>query len=146
MFIFSFISFHHRQVYSLSTPRSFHSKGTDPKDKLRRVAVPQGTIKCHKVMHEGTYGRIYSGTLQRTVGDSRDVMIKTVVDGASLTQVAYLLSDGAMLCCVAHPNVLAPIGAFTELPGPPLIAYTKPGKGNLKLYDCFVDDKIYFNI
>lgn len=120
-------------MYSLSTPKSFHSNQSDPKDKLRRVAVPQGSINCKNVIHEGTYGRIYSGILTRAIGDERDVMIKTVVDGASLSQVAYLLSDGAMLCCVAHPNVLPPIAAYTELPGPPLIAYTKPGKGNLKL-------------
>uniref|UniRef100_A0A1B0CBX4 Uncharacterized protein n=1 Tax=Lutzomyia longipalpis TaxID=7200 RepID=A0A1B0CBX4_LUTLO len=68
------------QICSLSTPRSFHSNVFDPKDKLRRVAVPQGTIQCRDVVQEGTYGRIYSGLLQNALtGEAHEVLVKTVV-------------------------------------------------------------------
>uniref|UniRef100_A0A182UGP1 Uncharacterized protein n=1 Tax=Anopheles melas TaxID=34690 RepID=A0A182UGP1_9DIPT len=65
-------------VYSLSTPaRSIHSNGSNPKDKLRRIAVSPGTILCQQLVQEGTYGRIYSGILHHPLGETRDVLIKT---------------------------------------------------------------------
>uniref|UniRef100_A0A182QRR4 Protein kinase domain-containing protein n=1 Tax=Anopheles farauti TaxID=69004 RepID=A0A182QRR4_9DIPT len=123
------------QVYSLSTPaRSIHSNSSNPKDKLRRIAVSPGTIICQQLVQEGTYGRIYSGILHHPLGETRDVLIKTVVDGASLSQVAYLLSEGSTLCGISHPNILFPVAAVTELSGPPKVAYPLAAKGNLKLY------------
>jgi len=59
--------------------------------------------------------------------------LATHTDGASLSQVAFLLSEGATLCPVQHTNILSPIAACTELPGPPQIAYPLPSKGNLKM-------------
>lgn len=75
-----FLLFPYIQVYSLSTPRSYHH-GTngDPKDKFRRVAVNAGTISCEQLVLEGTYGRIYNGTLHHPSGETRDVLVKTVV-------------------------------------------------------------------
>lgn len=105
--------------------------GSDPKEKLRRIpSVQPGTLMCQHLIKEGTYGRIYAGNL----GDSCDVIIKTVVDGASLTQVACLLQEASTLIGVCHPNILTPLLANTELPGPPEIAYAYPSKGNLKMY------------
>uniref|UniRef100_A0A182WTV9 WIF domain-containing protein n=1 Tax=Anopheles quadriannulatus TaxID=34691 RepID=A0A182WTV9_ANOQN len=102
-------------------------------DKLRRIAVSPGTILCQQLVQEGTYGRIYSGILHHPLGETRDVLIKTVVDGASLSQVAYLLSEGSTLCGISHPNILFPVAAVTELSGPPKVAYPLAAKGNLKL-------------
>ncbi|CAD7078245.1 unnamed protein product [Hermetia illucens] len=119
------------QVYSNSTPKSYHSNSNEAKDKLRRIpCVQSGALKHEHLIREGTYGRIYSGFL----GENCDVLIKTVVDGASLTQVACLLSDASMLIGVSHLNILAPMVANAELPGPPAIAYPNPAKGNLKIY------------
>lgn len=68
------------QVYSLSTPRSYHhNTNGDPKDKFRRVAVNAGTMCCEQLVLEGTYGRVYSGTLHHPSGEQRNVLIKTVV-------------------------------------------------------------------
>lgn len=105
--------------------------GHEPKDKIRHLPnVQAGTLQCEHLVREGTYGRIFGGKLT----EHCDVLIKTVVDGASLTQVACLLQDAGMLIGVTHLNVLAPILANTELPGPPEIAYPYPSKGNLKMY------------
>lgn len=102
------------------------------KDKIRHLPnVQAGTLQCEHLVREGTYGRIYGGKLT----ENCDVLIKTVVDGASLTQVACLLQDAGMLIGVTHLNVLAPMLANTELPGPPEIAYPYPSKGNLKMYE-----------
>ncbi|XP_055858556.1 tyrosine-protein kinase Drl isoform X1 [Episyrphus balteatus] len=119
------------QVYSMSTPKSTRGSGNDSKEKLRRIpSVQPGTLLCQHLIKEGTYGRIYAGR----IGDSCDILIKTVVDGASLTQVACLLQDASMLIGVSHQNILAPMMANTELPGPPEIAYPNPAKGNLKIF------------
>lgn len=55
-------------------------------------------------------------------------------DGASLTQVAFLLTEGSILMGISHSNLHSPIAACMELPGPPQIAYPWPLNGNLKLY------------
>lgn len=59
-------------------------------------------------------------------------VLNCISDGASLTQVAFLLSEASLLCGVVHINIHSPIGANTELSGPPQIAYPYPSKGNLK--------------
>lgn len=116
----------------MSTPKSTHSSktGSESRERLRKIpSIQPGTLQCEHLIKDGTYGRIYSGKF----GDSCDILIKTVVDGASLTQVACLLNDASTLVGISHPNVLSPIVANTELPGPPEIAYQNPSKGNLKM-------------
>ena len=114
----------------MATPKSLRNGTYDAKAKLRRMpSVQPGTLTCQHSIKEGMYGRIYVGKLTETC----DVIIKTVIDGASLTQVACLLSDASLLIGISHPNILAPIVANTELPGPPEIAYPNPCKGNLKM-------------
>uniref|UniRef100_A0A336M573 CSON012001 protein n=1 Tax=Culicoides sonorensis TaxID=179676 RepID=A0A336M573_CULSO len=126
------------QLCTLSTPsKSLHSKASQNKklntDKLKSIAVLSECIEMDILVHCGTYGRIYRGNLHENVGQLRSVLIKTVVDNATLTQVSFLLSDASILCDLPHPNLLYPIAAFTDLSGPPKIAYDMP-KDNLKSY------------
>ncbi|XP_033149153.1 tyrosine-protein kinase Drl [Drosophila busckii] len=108
-----------------------HGLSEKPKERLRRIpSVQPGALNYEQLIKEGTYGRIYAGKL----GETCDALVKTVIDGASLTQVACLLSDASLLIGVSHQHILAPLLANTELPGPPEIAYPYPSKGNLKLY------------
>ncbi|KAI8038409.1 hypothetical protein M5D96_008307 [Drosophila gunungcola] len=105
-------------------------KGTH-NQRLRRIpSVQPGALSYEELVKEGTFGRIYAGKL----GESCEALVKTVIDGASLTQVAYLLQDASLLIGVSHQHILAPLLANTELPGPPEIAYPYPSKGNLKIY------------
>ncbi|KAH8272523.1 hypothetical protein KR026_000175, partial [Drosophila bipectinata] len=107
------------------------SHGEKTKERLRRIpSVQPGALSYEELVKEGTFGRIYAGKL----GESCDALVKTVVDGASLTQVACLLQDASLLIGVSHQHILAPLLANTELPGPPEIAYPYPSKGNLKIY------------
>nr|XP_029734570.1 tyrosine-protein kinase Dnt-like [Aedes albopictus] len=90
------------QVYSLSTPaRSIHSNSSNPKDKLRRIAVSPDTIICQQLAQEGTYGRIFYGVLHHPLGETRDVLIKTVV-GKSVMIVGVPLAFPPVLC--VQPN------------------------------------------
>lgn len=92
----------HPQVYSLSTPaRSIHSNSSNPKDKLRRIAVSPDTIICQQLAQEGTYGRIFYGVLHHPLGETRDVLIKTVV-GKSVMIVGVPLAFPPVLC--VQPN------------------------------------------
>lgn len=100
------------------------------KERLRRIpSVQPGALNYEQLIKEGTFGRIYAGKL----GETCDALVKTVIDGASLTQVACLLQDASLLIGVSHQHILAPLLANTELPGPPEIAYPYPSKGNLKM-------------
>lgn len=122
------------QLCTLSTPsKSLHSKASAKKivDKLKEITVGDGTIECDILLQAGTYGRVFNGNLLEAVGILRPVLVKTVVENATLTQVSFLLSDASLLCGVQHPHLLYPIAAFTDLSGPPKIAYEMP-KENLK--------------
>lgn len=123
---------------TLSTPsKSLHSKASHNKkfntDKLKKISVPAQCIESDVLLHRGTYGRIYRGNLHELAGQLRPILIKTVVDNATLTQVSFLLSDASLLCGLQHPSLLSPIAGFTDLSGPPKIAYEMP-KDNLKSY------------
>ncbi|XP_034477179.1 tyrosine-protein kinase Dnt [Drosophila innubila] len=108
-----------------------HGHSEKTKERLRRIpSVQPGALNYEQLIKEGTFGRIYAGKL----GETCDALVKTVIDGASLTQVACLLQDASLLIGVSHQHVLAPLLANTELPGPPEIAYPYPSKGNLKIY------------
>lgn len=106
------------------------SHGEKGNQRLRRItSVQPGALSYEELVKEGTFGRIYAGKL----GESCEALVKTVIDGASLTQVACLLQDASLLIGVSHQHILAPLLANTELPGPPEIAYPHPSKGNLKM-------------
>jgi len=106
------------------------SHGDKGNQRLRRIpSVQPGALSYEELVKEGTFGRIFAGKL----GESCEALVKTVIDGASLTQVACLLQDASLLIGVSHQHILAPLLANTELPGPPEIAYPYPSKGNLKM-------------
>ncbi|KAM8713893.1 hypothetical protein ACLKA7_014107 [Drosophila subpalustris] len=108
-----------------------HGHSEKTKERLRRIpSVQPGALNYEQLIKEGTFGRIYAGKL----GETCDALVKTVIDGASLTQVACLLQDASLLIGVSHQHILAPLLANTELPGPPEIAYPYASKGNLKIY------------
>lgn len=78
--------------------------GYEAKDKWRRLEVSPEAIDCLQLVREGTYGRVYSGTLlvkgcdksasrehitsnnnhyKNDNEETRDVLIKTVLGGCS---------------------------------------------------------------
>lgn len=126
------------QVCTLSTPsKSLHSRASNNRkvntDKLKPITVSANCIETELLLHRGTYGRIFRGNVHEGVGQLRPVLVKTVVDNATLTQVSFLLADASLLAEMQHPNLLYPIAAFADLSGPPKVAYDMP-KDNLKTY------------
>lgn len=56
-----------------------------------------------------------------------------IADGASLTQVAFLLSEGSIFAGVSHPNIHSPVAVSLTVPPAPKIAYPFAAGGNLKM-------------
>lgn len=52
-------------------------QSTDPCEKARAMAVPRSALHCRNVVQEGTFGRVYRGTLSNA-GRDQEVVIKTV--------------------------------------------------------------------
>lgn len=126
------------QLCTLSTPsKSLHSRASNNKkpntNKLKSITVPADCIETELLLHRGTYGRIFSGNLHEGVVQLRAVLVKTVVENSTLTQVSFLLADASLLAEMQHPNLLYPISCFADLSGPPKVAYDMP-KDNLKSY------------
>jgi len=68
------------------------SHGEKGNQRLRRItSVQPGALSYEELVKEGTFGRIYAGKL----GESCEALVKTVIDGASLTQVACLMAREA---------------------------------------------------
>lgn len=87
--------------------------------------------ECIHAQHEITQ-RLHSQIHTPSSSFSLSLSLSHQTDGASLTQVAFLLSEASLLCGVSHINIHSPVAANTELSGPPQIAYPYPSKGNLK--------------
>lgn len=54
-----------------------NSQSTDPCEKARALAVSRSALYCRNLVQEGTFGRVYKGTLE-LAGREQEVIIKTV--------------------------------------------------------------------
>jgi len=52
-------------------------QSTDPCEKARALAVSRSALYCRTLVQEGTFGRVYKGTLE-LAGREQEVIIKTV--------------------------------------------------------------------
>lgn len=52
-------------------------QSTDPCEKARALAVSRSALYCRNLVQEGTFGRVYKGTLE-LAGREQEVIIKTV--------------------------------------------------------------------
>lgn len=55
----------------------FRFQSTDPCEKARALAVPRSALYCRNLVQEGTFGRVFKGTLE-LLGREQEVIIKTV--------------------------------------------------------------------
>lgn len=60
---------------TLGVPVNLQS--TDPCEKARALAVSRSALYCRNLVQEGTFGRVYKGTLE-LAGREQEVIIKTV--------------------------------------------------------------------
>ncbi|XP_043494510.1 tyrosine-protein kinase Drl isoform X1 [Polistes fuscatus] len=109
------------------------SQSTDPCEKARALSVPRSALYCRNLVQEGTFGRVYRGTLD--MGDrEQEVIIKTVTEVASAYQASLLVVEGSQLAGLIHENIASLAAACLDS-SCPLLAYTSTqGELNLKLY------------
>ncbi|KYN19625.1 Tyrosine-protein kinase RYK [Trachymyrmex cornetzi] len=102
-------------------------------DKHIALAVSRSALYCRTLVQEGTFGRVYKGTLE-LAGREQEVIIKTVTEVASAYQASLLVVEGSQLAGLVHTNIASLAAACLDS-SCPLLAYTStPGELNLKVY------------
>ncbi|OAD56243.1 Tyrosine-protein kinase RYK [Eufriesea mexicana] len=122
-----------RASYYASSHVTHLSQSTDPCEKARALAVSRSALYCRNLVQEGTFGRVYKGSLE-LAGREQEVIIKTVTEVASAYQASLLVVEGSQLAGLVHANIASLAAACLDS-SCPLLAYTStPGELNLKLY------------
>ncbi|XP_017886606.1 tyrosine-protein kinase Drl-like [Ceratina calcarata] len=122
-----------RASYYASSHVTHLSQSTDPCEKARALAVPRSALYCRNLVQEGTFGRVYKGTLE-LAGREQEVIIKTVTEVASAYQASLLVVEGSQLAGLVHANIASLAAACLDS-SCPLLAYTStPCELNLKPY------------
>ncbi|XP_061185069.1 tyrosine-protein kinase RYK-like [Saccostrea echinata] len=120
----------------------------DPREILQEVAIEHRRIALGELQMEGTFGRIYQGTIlsetvsETEIGVDQGIMIKTVSDQARPDQVHLFLTESCMMMGIIHQNIYPVIGACIESGQPPYVIYPYSSEGNLKkfLLKCRVSE------
>ncbi|KAK3094925.1 hypothetical protein FSP39_007934 [Pinctada imbricata] len=121
----------------------------NPRELLSEIVIQRQRISLSEVLLEGTFGRIYQGTLlsegeraENEFGADQEIIVKTVTDQARPDQIHLLLTEGSMMLGILHQNIYPVIGACLDPELPPYIIYPYTAEGNLKrfLLRCRVSD------
>ncbi|KAJ8310040.1 hypothetical protein KUTeg_011905 [Tegillarca granosa] len=117
----------------------------DPKEILSEIAISRQRISLGEMLLEGTFGRIYHGTLL-SEGDShfgadQEITVKAVTDQARCDQIHVFLTECCMMKGLVHQNIQPVIGSCLD-ESPPYVIYPYSTEGNLKkfLLKCRVSD------
>lgn len=104
---------------------------TNASDIKELLTIKRYRVRLSNLLQEGTFGRVYRGTYNET----QDVLVKTVAQHASQTQVSLLLKEGTSLYGASHPGILTLLGASVDDPTMPFLLYAaSSGTKNLKLF------------
>ncbi|KAL3848066.1 hypothetical protein ACJMK2_018948 [Sinanodonta woodiana] len=118
-------------------------KPQDVKSVLAEIAIERSRISLSDVLMEGTFGRIYRGTLlsedssqygENEFGADQEIVVKTVTDQARMDQVQLFLFESCMMKGLVHQNIFPIIGATVDGLGQPLTIYPYTSEGNLKKF------------
>ncbi|XP_003374484.1 putative tyrosine-protein kinase RYK [Trichinella spiralis] len=102
---------------------------------LDAISVDYNRIEIDKFQLKGNFGEVYSGLLTKTDAIGVEVLIKTVKNTASESQVARFLCESLMFHGLpAHPNVSFVIAASCSPASLPMLCYAHRGFGNLKKF------------
>ena len=118
----------------------------EPIEVLTEIAISRERISLKEVLLEGTFGKIYSGTLlsegDNQFGADQEIIVKTVTDQARQDQVHLFLTESCMMKGQVNPNIYPIIGSCIEDGLPPYIIYPDATGGNLKkfLLQCRLSD------
>lgn len=118
----------------------------EPIEILSSIAISRERISLKDVLLEGTFGKIFRGTLlsegDNHFGADQEIIVKTVTDQARHDQVHLFLTEGCMMKGQVNPNIYPIIGSCVGDDLPPYIIYPDATGGNLKkfLLQCRVSD------
>ncbi|KAL5005369.1 hypothetical protein ScPMuIL_018825 [Solemya velum] len=118
----------------------------DIKAVLLEIAIEKKRISLGSVLLEGTFGRVYQGTLlsedDSDFGADQEIIVKTITDQARSDQVHVFLNESCMMRGLVHPNIHTLIGASLDNERQPIILYPYSVEGNLKkfLQKCRVSE------
>ncbi|XP_063592101.1 tyrosine-protein kinase Dnt-like [Penaeus indicus] len=104
-------------------------------ERFRQMEVERQRVRLTAVAHEGSFGRVFRGWIQRDRPEQdQQVLIKTVTEGAPHDEVVALYRDGTHLFNLYHRNVLTMVGISFADNSSPFLIYPFHGYSNLKLY------------
>lgn len=126
---------HQTQTLQLPHAALTDGCGSDDEQLLQRriheVTVQSCRVGLFVKLQEGTFGRVYRGTYN----ECQPVLVKTVKENASQSQVSVLLREGMSLWGVSHPGIQSILGVSVEDHVPPYLLFAAPhGTRNLKLF------------
>jgi len=108
------------------------SRHHQPCVPIQEIQVDRLSLTLGELLHEGTFGRIYQGRLDQH-GNTKDVMVKTVMMGSSNHQSSNLVKESSHLYGITHRHVL-PLVATTSDGSSPMRIYVYTSPGNLKKF------------
>lgn len=105
--------------------------GTNTLDAKELLTIKRYRVRLSNLLQEGTFGRVFRGTYN----DVQDVLVKTVAQHASQTQVSLLLKEGTSLYGASHPAILSLLGVSIDDISTPFLLYAASADTkNLKLF------------
>ncbi|XP_044740807.1 tyrosine-protein kinase Drl-like [Chrysoperla carnea] len=125
----SYTSFRRVPAYTLTDEES-----KDLQQKITEMTVQRCRVRLRSVVLEGTFGRVYHGSYTKEDGQEEDVLVKTVTDHASQTQISLLLQEGITMYGLNHDNVLTILGVSVVNHAAPFLIYPYNGYTNLKRF------------
>eukprot|EP00094_Tigriopus_californicus_P003572 TCALIF_03435-PA protein Name:"Similar to dnt Tyrosine-protein kinase Dnt (Drosophila melanogaster)" AED:0.21 eAED:0.21 QI:0/0/0/0.71/1/1/7/0/583 len=106
----------------------------EPEEVMAMLEIDRLRLRLGQLLQEGTFGRVYQGTLLTADAEPEiDVVVKTVVAGSSASQCALLIKEGVALQGIANNHVHTLI-ATTFDGTSPMLVYPYLCHGNLKKF------------
>ncbi|CAG7730195.1 unnamed protein product [Allacma fusca] len=102
--------------------------------KLAEMTIQRCKVRLQSVIMEGTFAKIYKGTVLEKDGSEERAVIKTVSDHSSPVQMALLLHEGLAFVGFVHKHVYSVVGVAAEERVPPFVIYPDDGFRNLKRF------------
>ncbi|XP_016847609.2 tyrosine-protein kinase RYK isoform X3 [Anolis carolinensis] len=108
----------------------------EAKAKVKDIAISRERITLKDVLQEGTFGRIFHGTLieEKDPSKEKQMFVKTVKDQASEVQVTMMLTESCKLRGLHHRNLLPITHVCIEEGEKPMVLLPYMNWGNLKLF------------
>jgi RYK receptor-like tyrosine kinase len=120
--------------YTLPYKKGGSESGEELYKRIGELTVQRCRIRLSNLLQEGTFGRIYRGTYN----DNQDVLVKTVVQHASQTQVSLLLTEGMSLYGASHVSILSVLGVSIDDHTAPFLLY--PASENMRNLKMFLQE------